>query len=498
MTPTLTRRSCMGALASVVTTGAVSAEPVLLDTAALAVDADVLRRAYSELHPGLLRYQTSSEAQARFAALSRRLSRPTTLADAYVAFARTTAGVRCGHSFLNPANQEGAGAELILGGQNRLPFRFAWLGGRMIVLDGAALHPALRPGTEVVSISGVSCRTLLRELTPLVPADGHNDAKRVRSLDLRGEENWPLFDVLLPLVRPEITRGGVARLEVRGPRGEPTRTVEVALLSRAEREGTTRPGVVTRGSTEAAWRLERLPDRSGWLTMPSWAVFDSNWDWRSALDADLDQLAVDRAPGLVIDLRGNVGGLDVGDVILSRLVDRDTPKVEQRRLTRYRRTPADLNPFLKTWDRSFRDWGVTAVGPNAQGFYDLAPSDVSEGAIIQPRGKRFGGKVVVLVDASNSSATFGFAEVVKRRGLGTLVGETTGGNRRGVNGGAFFFLQLPGSGLEIDVPLIGYFPTHPQPDVGVEPDVHIALTADNVAAGVDRQRLAAHAQLTSA
>ena len=152
-------------------------------------------------------------------------------------------------------------------------------------------------------------------------------------------------------------------------------------------------------------------------------------------------------------------GLDVGEVILSRLVDRDTPKPAVHRLTRYRRTPSDLDPHLRTWDRSFRDWGAAAVGPDAQGFYSLArESGKDDGDLIRPYGRRFRGKVAVLVDAANSSATFQFADTVKRLGLATLVGETTGGNRRGIDGGAFFFLQLPGSGLEVDLPLIGYSP----------------------------------------
>lgn len=326
--------------------------------------------------------------------------------------------------------------------------------------------------------------------------NGHNDAKRIRSLDLRGEENWPLFDVLLPLVRPELVAGGAARLRVRGPGAAPVRTVEVALLSRGERERTIRAGAVTRGSSEPAWRMERLANGAGWLTMPSWAVFDSKWDWRAALEADLDQLAADRAPGLVVDLRGNVGGLDVGEVILSRLVDRDTLKIDERRVTRCRRTPADLDPFLKTWDRSFRDWGASASGPDAQGFYRLArESGEDAGDVIRPLGRRFRGKVVVLTDASNSSATFRFAETIKQRGLATLIGQTTGSNRRGVNGGAFFFLQLPDSGLEVDLPLIGYYPTSAQPDAGVEPDVGVEITVEDVAAGRDPQRLVALAQV---
>lgn len=62
----------------------------------------------------------------------------------------------------------------------------------------------------------------------------------------------------------------------------------------------------------------------------------------------------------------------------------------------------------------------------------------------------------------------------------------TGGNRRGINSGAFFFLRLPQSGLEADVPLIGRFPATPQPDAGLAPDVAAADTVADIAASRDR------------
>ena len=487
----ITRRTCLQGLALASTT-AIKAQAATtpLDGAALQADADLLGRAFTALHPGLLRYQTAEEAQTRFATLRAKLSQPATLGEAYLAFARATAGVRCGHTFLNPANQDGPALTLTTDGRDRLPFRFTWLGGRMIVLEGT--DQALVAGAEVVSIGGVPCRSLLAEMTPFVPADGHNGAKRVRSLELRGNDAWPLFDVLLPLLHPTIVAGGTARLQVRSAGGASSREMEVTLLTRAERERFSRPGALGRLGSGPAWRMARLTNGLGWLAMPTWAVFDSAWDWRSALENDLDQIAADRAPGLVIDLRANAGGLDVGEVILSRLVDRDTPKPAVRRLTRYRRTPSDLDPHLKTWDRSFRDWGAAAVGPDAQGFYSLSRESGSDGGdLIRPSGRRFRGKVAVLVDAANSSATFQFAYTIKRLRLATLVGETTGGNRRGINGGAFFFLKLPGTGLEVDLPLIGYYPTSPQPDAGVEPDQRVTLTAADVVAGRDPQRLAA-------
>jgi C-terminal processing protease CtpA/Prc len=129
---------------------------------------------------------------------------------------------------------------------------------------------------------------------------------------------------------------------------------------------------------------------------------------------------------------------------------------------------------------------------DAQGFFALAgePDDV-----IQPRPRRFGGRVLVLADASNSSATFQFGQTVKDHRLGTIVGQTSGGNRRGINGGAFFFLRLPGCGLEVDLPLIGTFPRTPQPDAGVAPDIAVRPTARAVADGTDLEMRAALAAL---
>jgi C-terminal processing protease CtpA/Prc len=78
-----------------------------------------------------------------------------------------------------------------------------------------------------------------------------------------------------------------------------------------------------------------------------------------------------------------------------------------------------------------------------------------------------------------------FALRIKQHRLGLLVGETTGGNQRGINGGAFFFARLPQSGLEFDLPLIGHFPDEPRPDAGVEPDISMMPSAEDIATGHD-------------
>jgi C-terminal processing protease CtpA/Prc len=110
-------------------------------------------------------------------------------------------------------------------------------------------------------------------------------------------------------------------------------------------------------------------------------------------------------------------------------------------------------------------------------------------------GKRYSGPVFVLVDASDSSATFGFAQSAQQAGVAALAGQPTGGNRRGIDGGAFFFLHLPKSKIEIDIPLIGTFPATPQPDAGLQPDIDVPLTAQDIAAGRDAVLAAVNARI---
>ncbi len=231
----------------------------------------------------------------------------------------------------------------------------------------------------------------------------------------------------------------------------------------------------------------RMTDRGvAVLAMRSWALYTSKWDWQAWLNEKLDAFASDdAAKGLVVDVRGNEGGLDCGNTILERFLQADSA-LPLRRLVRYQKTPAHLNKVLDTWDPSFRDWGDKAKRFDDR-FFALPAGDMT----IRPRygttGTRIDKPLVVLTDAANSSATFSFAQRVKSTRVGKLVGEATGGNQRGINASAFFFVRLPASGLEFDLPLVGTFPLQPAPDAGIEPDVKVDVAAVDIATGIDAQ-----------
>jgi C-terminal processing protease CtpA/Prc len=433
-------------------------------------DVVVLRRAFETLHPGLGRSLGPDDLDRAFAELSSELGRARTPAASFLALSRFTAKIRCGHTFPNPYNQSEAVQAGLFAGP-RVPFFFRWLDGKLIVTR--AFAAGLAPGDEITALGGVATAEVRRTLLTVARADGGNDAKRLASLEVHGVDRWEAFDLYFPLFYPP---GADLALAVRRPDGT-TAALRVPWMTVAARQA----AAPVSAETSALWTLAFPTPDIGYLRMPTWVTYHTDWDWEGSIHAIAETLVTRNASALIVDLRGNEGGTDVGDALLAHLVDAPLSAETRERRVRFRRVPADLRPYLDTWDKSFFELGATADDLGGSWFRLRDPSLDS----IPPRAPRFRGKVLVLIDASNSSATFQFASKIKASRLATLIGETTGGNQRGLSGGAFFFLRLPRTGLEVDLPLIGVFPPPGRPDAGIAPDVPVSATPADIAAGRD-------------
>lgn len=452
-------------------------ETLILQPDAMQSDIVLLRRAYETLHPGLYRYSTPREMEMRWAALANAASTPTSLQSFYLSLSRFLATIRCGHTYANFYNQKSEVAAALFDTPDRLPFNFLWLHNAMIVTVDP-FDTGITPGSRIVSIDDRPAAEILASLMPLARADGHNDAKRRRLLSVQGDDRYETFDVFFSLMFGRDRY----RLVVVDPTGR-RRNAVVDAVSLEARRAHAHAGVDASGDAPV-WSIARRGD-AAILTMPNWGLYNSKWDWRGWLDEAIDKLVADRVPRLVVDLRANEGGLDCGNVLAARLVKRETPFEQVHRLVRYRIVPDDLKPHLDTWDHTFDRLGENAVQVDER-FYRLDGKGDRVEPIL-PSGKRYMGDVRVLIGPQNSSATFQFAEFVQRNRLATLIGTTTGGNRRGINGGCFYFLRLPATGLEADLPLIGRFPVAAQPDEGIKPDVTVPVTRVDIAQGLDRQ-----------
>jgi hypothetical protein len=469
----MNRRHFISALAGTSLAGLLaprgSAAPLLDLRPGIVTDLDLsIVRAAMGIHPGLYRYQSPRTAERRptaFEAAYRAAAAREDMAGAYLALSRYLTTIRCGHSYANFFNQDDADVLALFAQKTRLPYWFRWVGNRMIVTRDTEGH-GLVPGSEVESVNGQRAADLLAALMPFTRGDGSNDGKRRALLSVQGQEEYETFDIFQGLIAPP-GKDGLHRVTLRTPDGRrQTRDLPAIDLERRHAAMTRAPDT----GDGPRWTWEERPGGVRLLTMPGWAMWNSTWDWRGWLEERLDSLA--GAKGLVIDIRENEGGDDCGDPIIARLIDRSLTGWPFETRLRFTEMPALLRDHSTTWDKSFYSLGE---GARPLGDGEWCPrEDVTQNAI-SPSAKRIICPVAALIGPTNSSATFGFINAARASGRVRLFGETTGGNRRGINGGAFLFVKLPYSGIEFDLPLKGYVACSPQPDRGIDPDVRMAF-----------------------
>ncbi len=237
-------------------------------------------------------------------------------------------------------------------------------------------------------------------------------------------------------------------------------------------------------SYDDLWSFSRLDEQTGYLKLGTFVTWKMQMDWQRFIDDAFTSLRENHIPYLILDIRGNEGGADAVMEALGRfLISKPALYPARRQLLRYVQTPPDLDPYLDTWDEGFKD-RRGEVKETGDGFFTWKGAS-HEPLRLEPGPDAYQGQILLLVDAANSSATFNLARVLKENGLATLIGEETGGNRRGITGSQMFFLRLPNSKIEVDIPLVAGFPLTPQPDGGIQPDLPVPVRVEDFLNGVD-------------
>jgi hypothetical protein len=442
-------------------------------------DLRILQRALTELHPGLLRYTTLAQIDADFAAANTAVAGGSSRAQMVVLASQLSASLHCGHTWVSPYNQRQDVAAGVLDRADKLPMTLRWLEGRVRVTGSAAAGVAA--GAELLAIDGRPVAAIRDALLPLLRADGLHEGARLKRLSqLDSGPNGGAMDRLFPLLLPpQVTAtGGRYMLTLRAPEGGSPRDVGVPAMSTAERDK-----ALPAASTAWAFRVD---GDTGLLTLPTFAFWRSDFKPEAFLQQTF--AALRGVPFLVIDLRNNEGGDDaIGRAALSHLLRAPLQLPGHRAESAYERVPYGLARYLDTWDFRFFDrTGQVKKGPGRNWLLPDQP-----GARIEPQATPYAGRTVVLIGPQNSSAGFLLARDIRRSGAATLLGQPTGGNLRGLNGGQLCWINLPASGVGVDIPLVAAFTEGDPPDAGVLPDVAAAPRWADAVAGVDTEMQAA-------
>ncbi len=443
-------------------------------------DAVILMQTLRALHPALDKYNTPAVVESHFKRFETRALAARSSSEMYLAATELAASIRCGHTWTNVLNQQGDIRQQLLEAPDKLPLTMTLVEGRWLVLASAA--PGVSAGDEIVSIDGYTGAHIVGKMLPYLRSDGASDGKRLRQLS-HDRPGYSMMDIVWPLL--EAPAAGVYRLVLRRGASD-NRSVDVKAVTLAARAAS--PALQGKAPPSEAWSL-RIDGERAVMTLPTFSVYRSKFDWQKFYADSFAELKRKKVTRLIIDIRANEGGDGaIGLGLLAYLVNKPMTYVSDQSVTTYERVPYKFARHLDTWDFGFFDrTGMVdkiTEGPQA-GRFRFRPNAHKMHAIT-PQADRFEGKAWLLVGPENSSATFALAKLVKESGAATLVGQPTGGNVRGLNGGQLAWVTLPGSGVAVDIPLLASSYLAETPDAGITPDIVVQPNFSARAAGRDQ------------
>lgn len=445
----------------------------------------VLKSTFEQLHPALYKYNTVAQMQENFATLAKKIDvNSMEIKEFYVLLAEFVNKIRCGHTFLNPLNlKEETTAKLFA--NNNLPFYFQVVGKNIFITHNLSSFEAIKAGDEIIEIDGIKSQSIINQLLTVSRSDGNNAmGKKISNLSLLPEEDYgyALFDIFFPLYFGDKASRKIVVKHFEGK----TKTYTVPCMKQEDRSKKYEAKFGKIPKEKETWTYTKPTAQTAVLKFGTFAFWNSKFDYQTYLDSVFTLIGAEKEiKNLVVDLRGNEGGSgDIRNEILSYLTSKTLQYESTSKICyRYLSIPDSVKKNLTTWDRSFAaPKNAADFTLNELGLYEKKATETED--LIQPKAKSFKGNIFLLTNAANSSATFSFAWTFQYNKLGTIVGETTGGTKQGLNGGEMFFLNLPNSAIEIDLPLIYYYQKN-MPDEGVKPEKEVKISQKDIANGKD-------------
>jgi hypothetical protein len=448
----------------------------------------ILQSALTTLHPGIYRYQTKAQLENQFTLAKNKVEHPLPENRYFIIIGQLLEKIHCGHTYTNYWNQPKTLSKALFS-EAHLPFLFRILGRRMIVTHNLSANKLIHPGDEINRINGIPISRIIDSLLTVSPSDGlHGVSRKLDNISIEpldaDTSNFNLFDIYFPLFFTGNFSTPVYQLTINAKK-----SITVKPLTRSERIAVYNQRFGKLPVHEANWELKLINSNTAIFRIGDFETWEWKMDYHHFLDSIFTLLYVKNIKNLVVDIRGNGGGDDAArDEVFAYLTRTpfgcDEP---MRRYFRFLSVPNALLPYLKTWDKSFAAPKNPAdYSQLSNGLYVSKAEAQAPCVPIQPKPNRFTGKIFLLTDNRNASTTFTLTKLFRTGHIGQIIGEPTSGNQQGVNGGQFFFLNLPYSKIEVDIPLVWGSYNVKHHDTGIYPDRLIAVTPIAIRQGRDK------------
>jgi hypothetical protein len=418
-------------------------------------------------HFDLYAFTPKRELDRRHAQLLGQIDRPMNRFEAKILFELFAADVRMGHTRIDSPTTDW-NAYRQAGGKG-FPLQIRIVDGRTYVAKNFSGVDAIRPGDEVTRLNGQSMRLWLQRTARHVSAETSYMAHSLMEYD---------FAIYL-----WVELGPVDGFEIVVRRGgSPPRKMHLPARSLAETEAARLMQPADLDLENPLRDAKLLDDHIAYLRPGPFYNVEAKtgadeWDvsgFREFIDHAFGEFLQAGANRLIIDLRGNPGGDNLfSDVMVAWFATRPFRFASQFKIKVSAATIAANSARI--------EHDAAAAGPVSQQFAELYAhhriGDVADFAIPQtpPRaGKRFEGKVFLLIDRQSYSNAVAVAALVQDYQFGVVVGEAT--SDMATTYGAMEQFALDHTGLMVGYPKARI--VRPNGDLrsrGVTPDIAIRV-----------------------
>lgn len=435
-------------------------------------DLKILWDMLEEGHGGLDRYTPADALKKSFDAVGNGLTGPLTEFDFYARLLPLVAEVKDGHTrlTLSPAASAYFDAQPAF-----FPFGLRFLKDRAYILRNLSPDAGIKDGAELLSIDGTPIKDIIAALLPLVPSDAGIRTSRLRRLEYPAA-----FGRLLAL---RFGQRASLRARYRPFRGGETREITVP--------GVTAADIIRLLAERYPATAERRPayelSFKGSTAVLTIRQFGDDPDkarprFPGFLMETFRSLEEKKTPNLIVDLRGNGGGVDeYAKLLFAHIMDR--PFLYYWALE----TKKDRYDLFRFTDESAQGAEELAkpLRKNGRGWFDVVGHP--NRGLQMPLEPRFAGRVAILIDGGSFSATGETTSAFHYYKKAVFFGEECGSGYYGNTSGFMVTATLPHTRIQVRIPLVLYTMAvdgYPK-DRGIVPDFPVSPTIEDLLAGRD-------------
>lgn len=404
---------------------------------------DLLRAALEEAHGSIYRFSTKAAIDRQFDLYRNRLKSVQNQQDFIRLLSEMLAQLRDGHMRLE--YDEITSADLA---KARLfPLRISIEGTRLAVLyNDSPADSSIRPGMEILSINGRKAGDVIHSILPALSGDGYIESGKVRRLERTfAQQYWVL-----------ISRSDSFMITAKDAGGKAVSVQLPGILS-AEREVNRNANPVNTVIKTTMMRLDGAKENISLRFIHGYDIaclrvrtFDDQL-MPGPIDSVFRLLREKNAQALILDLRGNIGGIDEhGALLVSYLYNKPFRYFDRIHLS-------SIRPSFNTWKPATIDNLREGTVVDPQGGFLVTPKLHTGVALQQPAAVPFTGKLYVLLDGGTFSTAADVTALLRYLTPAVFIGEESGGTMEGNTSGLNALIKLPHSKLGVKINMYAYW-----------------------------------------